>query len=80
MPATNQEFWAKKFSRTLKRDQEVHQELKHAGWVIAVIWECQIESGIDRVIETLTELAEPSGAKAQAEDSDERLSMMQDLS
>ena len=40
-PATNQPFWAKKFDRTLKRDQKVIEELSWLGWRTLVIWECE---------------------------------------
>ena len=61
MPATNREFWAEKFRRTLERDQKALKELKKIGWETAVIWECQLETGINRLLETLTESAKRFG-------------------
>ena len=61
MPATNREFWAEKFRRTLERDRKALKELKESGWETAVIWECQLETGINRLLETLTESAKRVG-------------------
>lgn len=61
MPATNSEFWAEKFRRTLERDRRALKELKQSGWKTAVIWECQLETGINRLLETLTASAKRFG-------------------
>ena len=61
MPATNREFWAEKFRRTLERDRKALKELEESGWDTAVIWECQLETGINRLLETLTESAQRFG-------------------
>ena len=61
MPVTNKEFWSKKFCRTVERDQRTPKELKEFGWATTVIWECQLETGINRLIERLTDIAQPSG-------------------
>ena len=61
MPATNKEFWSQKFCRTLERDRKAMNELAGFGWSTTVIWECQLQAGISRVIEALTESAQSSG-------------------
>ncbi len=58
MPATNREFWSEKFRRTVERDQRALKELEEIGWKTAVIWECQLETGINALLETLTESAQ----------------------
>lgn len=40
-PKSNEEFWARKFSRNVERDLEVIHALHVAGWKTAVIWECE---------------------------------------
>ena len=60
MPATNQEFWSEKFRRTAERDKGALRELGESGWAVAVIWECQLEAGITRLVETLTEISQSS--------------------
>lgn len=42
-PASNQEFWLKKFEDNVSRDKEAIKALKKAGWRIFIIWECEIE-------------------------------------
>ena len=59
MPATNAEFWSGKFRRTVERDQRALRKLEKAGWAVRVIWECRLESGISRLIETLAQAAQP---------------------
>ena len=41
-PTSNPEFWQKKFEANVQRDKEVTRKLKHAGWRVLVIWECEI--------------------------------------
>lgn len=43
MPKTRQQFWREKFDRNVKRDQEVEQKLKAAGWHVIIVWECELE-------------------------------------
>ncbi len=45
-PQTNTEFWHEKISATMKRDRKKHQELCDLGWIVTVIWECQISDVI----------------------------------
>jgi DNA mismatch endonuclease, patch repair protein len=40
IPQTRSEFWQKKFSRNMARDQKVMYQLKIMGWRAAIIWEC----------------------------------------
>ena len=61
MPATNREFWSEKFRRTMERDQKALKDLEEIGWDTAVIWECQLEAGINNLLETLTESAQRLG-------------------
>jgi DNA mismatch endonuclease (patch repair protein) len=47
-PKSRQDFWLKKFSRTVQRDVEVQDELKRLGWQVLVIWECEVKQ-MDKV-------------------------------
>jgi DNA mismatch endonuclease (patch repair protein) len=40
IPQTRREFWQKKFTRNVERDQKVLYQLKIIGWRVAIIWEC----------------------------------------
>lgn len=41
-PATRTEFWLTKFEANVKRDRRDRHDLLHAGWRVAVIWECAL--------------------------------------
>lgn len=54
MPRSNTEYWEKKISRNLERDQEVWRKLEAKGWAVIIVWECELEKAhlaetIDRV-------------------------------
>jgi DNA mismatch endonuclease (patch repair protein) len=40
-PKSNVEFWQKKFSSNVERDERVMNNLRTAGWATLVIWECE---------------------------------------
>ena len=50
VPKSNLEYWTGKLSRNKARDKRNMRELKKAGWVVHVIWECELkeESAIKR--------------------------------
>lgn len=41
MPATNVEFWTRKFEGNLVRDKRNVAELKKLGWHCVCVWECE---------------------------------------
>lgn len=43
MPATNIEFWQKKFSANVERDRREQTALKEMGWRVLIIWECELK-------------------------------------
>lgn len=53
MPATNRDYWTQKIERNVKRDQRNRDALSALGWDIIVIWECELKSGIDVLIDDL---------------------------
>ena len=44
-PKSRVEFWEKKFSDNVRRDQAARSELRSQGWTVFVVWECQTRSG-----------------------------------
>ena len=40
-PKSRVEFWEKKFSANVRRDNEVTEKLSEEGWRVEVIWECE---------------------------------------
>ncbi len=43
-PKQNLDFWKEKLARNIERDKQVDKELKHLGWNVLTIWECEIKS------------------------------------
>jgi DNA mismatch endonuclease (patch repair protein) len=41
-PATRPEFWQRKFSETVRRDQKNLARLRDQGWRVALVWECAL--------------------------------------
>ncbi|MFC3147238.1 very short patch repair endonuclease [Piscinibacterium candidicorallinum] len=41
-PATNSDFWQRKFARNIERDGEVQRLLVIRGWRVFVVWECEL--------------------------------------
>lgn len=41
-PATNAQFWQKKFNDNVARDKRTREALEQLGWKVLVIWECQL--------------------------------------
>jgi DNA mismatch endonuclease (patch repair protein) len=39
-PASNVDFWNRKFERTVERDQQAIETLHGLGWRTAIVWEC----------------------------------------
>lgn len=52
-PRTNMHRWLKVFNTTVRRDQEALIELRDQGWQCLIFWECEVESQLDRLIDTL---------------------------
>ena len=42
-PRTNIDFWRKKFDENIARDRRHIEALQHAGWRVAVVWECSLK-------------------------------------
>lgn len=40
-PASNREFWHRKFVANVERDARVSGELRELGWRVEVVWECE---------------------------------------
>ena len=42
MPASNVEYWSRKFRRNIQRDLRNQDELLAMGWEYMLIWECEL--------------------------------------
>ncbi|MDX3925993.1 MAG: very short patch repair endonuclease [Shinella sp.] len=43
LPASNQDYWAKKFERNIERDTAAIEALRLLGWEALVIWQCELK-------------------------------------
>src|ERR1039458_10245536 len=41
IPKTRPEFWGPKLSRNQRRDEENMRKIRHLGWRLCVVWECE---------------------------------------
>jgi DNA mismatch endonuclease (patch repair protein) len=41
-PATNVSYWKPKIVRTRERDKDANAALRHDGWTVIRIWECEL--------------------------------------
>ena len=42
-PKENEEFWAAKRERNIRRDREVTSHFERRGWTVIRIWECELK-------------------------------------
>lgn len=43
-PSTRAEFWQAKFDANVKRDRRAQAELIARGWIVLVLWECELKN------------------------------------
>lgn len=53
IPGTNSKFWTEKLSKNIARDMKHQQALSEQGWIVVVVWECEIEKQLDIVLERI---------------------------
>ena len=59
-PSTNIEFWNRKLDDNMSRDVANHKKLEKLGWKVFVIWECEMNKGIDALLSYLRSLRQGS--------------------
>lgn len=53
-PKNNAEFWKKKISDNIQRDDKICRLLKELGWNVIVIWECELKPSVaEKTLSTL---------------------------
>ncbi|ABM18799.1 very short patch repair endonuclease [Pseudomonas indoloxydans] len=54
-PQTNTEYWSRKLTRNVERDERNRAELEASGWTVLVIWECEIRKrdALDRLAKAI---------------------------
>lgn len=50
VPKHNHEFWIDKFEKNVERDEKNYEFLKENGWIVIVIWECEVKQNLSEAI------------------------------
>ena len=59
LPETNHNFWEEKIHRNIVRDQENYVNLEALGWMVLVIWQCEIKiSNREQLVDKLRRFME----------------------
>lgn len=56
IPSKNRDYWVEKFRKNKERDRRVKEQLESKGFVVPVVWECEIEESPADVAEKLDEV------------------------
>lgn len=48
MPKSNCEYWEKKITGNIERDNQVYQQLSEMGWNVLVVWECGLKKDVQK--------------------------------
>jgi len=56
IPKSNKDYWAKKLERNVVRDQINIKGLKTMGWDVKIVWECEINKNIQKIIDSFKKL------------------------
>lgn len=52
-PRTHKDFWQAKFENNVSRDKRKSEALRHDGWAVLIIWECEIKADIHSAVATI---------------------------
>ena len=53
LPKSNVDYWSEKFERNVQRDLTKEAALLDLGWEVRTIWECDIDTGTDEVLDSV---------------------------
>ena len=53
-PSSNREYWMPKMKENRQRDEKKIAQLESLGWRSVIIWECEIDTGVARLLEELS--------------------------
>lgn len=45
-PSTNEEYWKNKIQRNVERDASNYDALRHSGWKVLTVWECDLKKAV----------------------------------
>jgi DNA mismatch endonuclease (patch repair protein) len=50
LPMSNVEFWENKITRNIDRDYAIYEKLRAEGWLVLVLWECELKRDFNQVM------------------------------
>jgi len=53
---SNNDFWVKKISRNMERDDEVNKQLLFEGWIVIRFWGTDIKKRVDECVHVIEEV------------------------
>jgi DNA mismatch endonuclease, patch repair protein len=53
LPTTRREFWLAKLEGNVARDAKNQRALEEEGWTVIVVWECELETNAEDVLENV---------------------------
>lgn len=53
VPKTRTDFWMRKFEGTVKRDQLKQRQLEEMGWLVLIVWECDLKRAPETVVKDI---------------------------
>ncbi len=66
-PSSNCTYWLRKMGENQERDQRKIDQLHAIGWRAVVIWECEINAGIARLLDELAILGNQRTCKIESD-------------
>jgi len=55
-PKSNKKYWIPKIKRNVERDKEQNKYLKKNGWKVIRIWEHEIKSNLNKIVDKIIKL------------------------
>jgi DNA mismatch endonuclease (patch repair protein) len=49
-PQSRLEYWGPKLDRNVERDKKNKHDLEKAGWRVIILWECEVEKDLQRLV------------------------------
>ena len=56
LPQSNVEFWKEKIDRNIERDLKIVSSLENDGWLVILIWECELKKDFDGIMTEVYDL------------------------
>lgn len=53
IPSSHSHYWRRKLMKNVKRDAMNIKSLKLMGWKVVVVWECEVENQLEKVVKIL---------------------------